>query len=111
MDVHAYATLAEADLEKLKYIEHSTEEVFIDVEAGRIRAHTKHGDQSIEAIASSDPRWLSILVEEVGEAAHELTYDATGSLRAELIDIITVATAWVAALDRESSDSETGEQR
>lgn len=75
---------------------------------GRLRAHEKHGAQGIESIPASDPRWLSILVEEVGEASHELTYDATGSLRAELIDIATVAVAWVAALDRESGGSCTG---
>lgn len=78
----------------------STESIAEEIREGRIRAHAKHGENSIEAIDASDPRWLSILVEEVGEAAHELTYDATGTLRAELIDIITVATAWVASIDR-----------
>lgn len=84
------------------HINLSTESVAEEVRAGRIRAHAKHGANSTEGIAANDPRWLSILVEEVGEASHELTYDATGSLRAELIDVITVATAWVAALDRDA---------
>lgn len=84
----------------MSYITDSTHEIATEVAAARHRAHDKHGDNSIEAILSSDPRWLSILVEEVGEASHELTYDATGSLRGELIDVITVATAWVAAIDR-----------
>lgn len=83
----------------------STERLAGLVVEQRLSAHRKHGENSIEAIGSSDPRWLSILVEEVGEAAHELTYDATGSLRAELVDVITVATAWVAAIDRDSSPS------
>lgn len=84
------------------HINLSTESIAEEVRAARMRAHVKHGANSIEGIAADDPRWLSILVEEVGEASHELTYDATGSLRAELIDIITVATAWVASLDRAS---------
>lgn len=84
----------------------STEMIGEEVRAGRLKAHAKHGANSIEGIAADDPRWLSILVEEVGEASHELTYDATGSLRAELIDVITVATAWVAALDREANRDE-----
>jgi hypothetical protein len=68
----------------------------------REKAHEKHGSNSIEAIPPIDPRWLSILVEEVGEASHELTYDADGSpasLRAELIDIASVVTAWISAID------------
>lgn len=70
--------------------------------AGRVRAHEKHGENSIESIAGNDPRWLSILVEEVGEASHEMTYDATGgkaALRAELLDVVTVGMAWISALD------------
>lgn len=74
-----------------------------EVVAGRIKAHEKHGENSIESVPSGDPRWLSILIEEVGEAAHELTYDAKGgSLRAELIDVITVATARVARIDADA---------
>lgn len=95
METHADATESN--------INFSTEAIAKEVRAGRIRAHQKHGANSIESVAADDPRWLSILVEEVGEASHELTYDATGSLRSELIDIITVATAWVAALDRQAA--------
>lgn len=86
----------------IRGIEHSTTLIALQVERARIAAHEKHGANSIEAIVPEDPRWLSILIEEVGEAAHELTYDSGGtlaSLRAELIDVITVATAWVAAID------------
>lgn len=71
-----------------------------EVEEARAKAKAKHGDNSIEAIEAGDPRWLSILVEEVGEAAHELTYDSTGSLRAELVDILAVSSSWLDALDR-----------
>lgn len=78
-------------------------ETFHEISRARIKAHEKHGENSIEAISPSDPRWLSILVEEVGEAAHELTYDATGSLRAELIDVLAVASAWVDSIDRDAA--------
>jgi NTP pyrophosphatase (non-canonical NTP hydrolase) len=84
-------------------ITRTTHDLAAEISRARLRAHEKHGENSIEAIDGSDPRWLSILVEEVGEAAHELTYDATGSLRDELLDIITVTTAWVAAIDRQKS--------
>lgn len=95
-------------------------ELFHEISRARIAAHEKHGENSIESIDPSDPRWLSILVEEVGEVAHELTYDAhrvdaysgeplppeeqheraRAALRAELIDLLAVASAWVGALDR-----------
>lgn len=78
----------------------STNRIATEVGQARWRAHAKHGAKSIEVIAPTDPRWLSILVEEVGEVAHELTYDADGSIRAELVDVLTVATAWIAAIDQ-----------
>ena len=74
--------------------------VLAEVLTARLSAHDKHGDNSIESIDPLDPRWLSILVEEVGEVAHELTYDSTGDLRAELIDVMSVVSAWIDALDR-----------
>lgn len=64
-------------------------------------AHEKHGDESIEAIEASDLRWLSILVEEVGEVAHSLTYDSNEGpqeLANELVDVMTVCSAWLDAL-------------
>lgn len=67
----------------------------------RERAHAKHGDNSIEAIPADDPRWLSVLVEEVGEVAHALTYDSGASpeqLAGELVDVLAVASAWLDAL-------------
>lgn len=85
----------------------STNRIATEIGQARIRAHAKHGAQSIEAITPADPRWLSILVEEIGEVSHELTYDADGDLRAELIDVLAVATAWVAAIDRHAAEKET----
>ncbi len=64
----------------------------------RERADLKHGENGIEQIPADDPRWLSILVEEVGEVAHALTYDATDAdLEAELMDVLAVASAWLSA--------------
>lgn len=81
----------------------SGREIAEEVARARIAAHLKHGENSIEAHPSGHPARLAILVEEVGELAHELTYDAVGgSVRAELIDVIAVAVAWVAKIDEES---------
>lgn len=80
-----------------------------EILGGRERAHTKHGENSIEAIDHADPRWLSILIEEVGELAHEQTYDAGGtidSVRAELVDVATVAIAWIASIDAATAQFE-----
>lgn len=79
--------------------------VWDEVQRARAAAHAKHGDNSIEAVPGGDPRWLSILVEEVGEVAHEQTYDSTGDLRAELVDVLAVASAWVDAIDRADGDA------
>lgn len=79
-------------------------EVSQEILRARERAHAKHGPNSIEAIPANSPRWLSILTEELGEAAHELTYDSGGdlqSLRRELIDLAAVATAWIEAIDHD----------
>jgi hypothetical protein len=64
----------------------------------REKADAKHGPNGIEQIPADDPRWLSILVEEIGEVAHALTYDATdASLDDELLDVLAVASAWLSA--------------
>lgn len=89
-----------------------------EIEQARAKAHAKHGENSIEGITADDPRWLSILTEEggetseaallawnallqarIGRVAHEQTYDATGDLRGELVDVLAVASAWLDALD------------
>lgn len=77
-----------------------------EIEQARAKAHAKHGENSIEGILPSSPRWLPILVEEIGEVSHELTYDSTGSLRAELIDVLAVASAWLDALDGKQREAE-----
>jgi hypothetical protein len=80
--------------------------VYRDVHAERERAHAKHGaaGNSREDQSWLDGEWLPILMEELGEAAHELTYDVgTGRrerLRAEMIQVAAMACAWVDAIDR-----------
>lgn len=74
-----------------------------EIEDARAKAHVKHGTNSIEGIAAGSPAWLAILMEEVGEVAHALTYDSGASvtdLRSELVDVLAVASAWLDALDR-----------
>jgi NTP pyrophosphatase (non-canonical NTP hydrolase) len=76
--------------------------IYREVQHARLKAHEKHGENSIEVEPASSPRWLAILVEEVGEIANALTYDGPkGNLRAELVDVLAVGSAWVAAIDRE----------
>lgn len=85
----------------------STHRIADEVYDGRVKAHAKHGDNSIEAVPGHDiARWLPILGEEFGEVCESLTYDKDpANLRAELVDLITVGTAWIAALDREREPS------
>ena len=74
-----------------------------DVQAARARAHAKHGHTeggSMEQMTPDRPAWLAILGEEYGEVCRALTYDGTSDLRAELIDVLSVASAWVDAIDR-----------
>lgn len=75
---------------------------FDEVALARMDADLKHGANGIEQLPPHSDKWLAILVEEVGEAAHALTYDSGDEfgdeLIAELIDIASVATAWIDAL-------------
>ncbi len=82
-------------------------EVAREILRARDAAHRKHGHTeggSMERMNFNRPAWLAILVEEVGEVARALTYDGKGDLRAELIDIAAVATAWIDSIDRSNSD-------
>jgi hypothetical protein len=82
-----------------KSIGASTARIAKEIASGRARAHQKHAENSIEGISATDPRWPTILGEEFGEVCHELTYDASGDVRSELVDVATVAVAWIAAID------------
>ena len=81
--------------------------VYDEVDAERIRAHIKHGanGNSREDAPWFDIEWLPILTEEIGEVAHELTYDAGSDgmrmrMRKELIQVAAMACAWVDSIDR-----------
>ena len=80
---------------------------YADVHRERQRAHAKHGaaGNSREDAHWLDREWLPILMEELGEAAHEITYDALpenlpARLRAELVQVAAMACAWIDAIDR-----------
>lgn len=77
--------------------------LYREVEHARYRAHEKHAENSIEVEPADSPRWLAILVEEIGEVANALTYDGKGDLRAELVDVLAVCSAWADAIDRSKS--------
>jgi hypothetical protein len=89
--------------------------VYADVHAERERAHAKHGaaGNSREDATWDNAEWLPILMEEVGEAAHELTYDVQpkpgeldgeagvkARLRKELVQVAAMTCAWIDAIDR-----------
>jgi NTP pyrophosphatase (non-canonical NTP hydrolase) len=85
-------------------------EVYAEIHAERERAHTKHGARgnSREDAAWSEREWLPILMEELGEVAHEMTYDVetlgrAQRMRAELVQVAAMAAAWIDAIDRSGS--------
>lgn len=80
------------------------------VQAEAIRAHLKHGDNSLLNPGMPWGLKLAALMEEVGEVAHELTYDqAVGPARGpdrdrlvkELLQVASVALSWVESLEGE----------
>lgn len=89
------------------YLADSTVEIAGEIVDERIRAHRKHRDHSMEAWPAVAPERYLILAEEVGEVAKEFN-DATVegrlidlvALRKELIQVATMAVAWVDAADR-----------
>jgi hypothetical protein len=81
--------------------------VWDEICAERIRAHTKHADTSMESMGVFSADRVAILVEEVGEVAREMNemrhHDRwrTEQLRKELVQVATMAVAWIAACDGE----------
>jgi hypothetical protein len=78
------------------------------IQAEATSAHLKHGEHSMLGPAYSSGDRLAILVEEVGEVAHELTYDQGGpgvgegrrdELVKELIQVAAMAASWVEYLE------------
>lgn len=78
------------------------------IQAEATRAHLRHGEHSMLGPHYSASDRLAILVEEVGEVAHELTYDQGGPgvgrfdkdrLVKELIQVAAMAASWVEQLE------------
>src|ERR1700733_4392890 len=78
------------------------------IQAEATRAHLKHGEHSMLGPNYSSGERLAILVEEVGEVAHELTYDQGGpavgegrrdELVKELIQGAAMDASWVEFLE------------
>lgn len=84
-------------------------ELWREILRARESAHLKHGANSIESVdpIAQAEKFLAILVEEVGELAHALTYDAVAGeewkrpkmIRAEAMDVAAVITAWLDGVD------------
>jgi NTP pyrophosphatase (non-canonical NTP hydrolase) len=77
---------------------------FADANDERIRAHKKHAasGQSAEQMPWSNPLWLPILVEEVGEVARALCdHEPLGRLRAEVIQVAAMALAYADAIQEQ----------
>lgn len=83
-------------------------DILNDIVNAASAAHDKHGDQS--ALYGTDDKAMRILAEEVGEVAHAMNEYALGNtrmreyykeLRAELIQVASVASTWVAKIDAE----------
>lgn len=83
-----------------------------EVDAERERAHRKHGATSMRNSAWDAHRRVSILTEEVREAARVLNdcehgihdeHSALPALRHELVQVAAMAMDWLAEVDRQLS--------
>lgn len=79
------------------------------IQAEATRAHLRHGAHSMLGPHYTPSDRLAILVEEVGEVAHELTYDQGGPgvgrfdkdrLENELIQVAAMAATWIEQLNQ-----------
>jgi hypothetical protein len=75
------------------------------------RARAKHGENTLDGALATDLTRLAALIEETGEVAELLTYDKdervhgahghAAQLRAELIQVASVALTWASILPAE----------
>lgn len=94
-----YEHLLELIFQTVVAINWTVGQMMESVEAGRLAAHAKHGDNSIEAKGGDETLfWLCCLGEEYGELADEA--DDFQRYQQEAVDLCTVAVAWLAALSR-----------
>lgn len=78
------------------------------IQAEATSAHLRHGEHSMLSPHYSNGDRLAILMEEVGEVAHELTYDQDGDrdkLVKELIQVAAMAATWVEFLEGNHAQS------
>jgi hypothetical protein len=73
--------------------------VLLEVRNEILRAHAKHGQESMLSPMHSNGKRLAILGEEFGEICRALTYDngSEANKREELIQTAAMAAAWVVA--------------
>lgn len=76
--------------------------VLSDIDGERGRQNAKWGEQN-----HTDPLWLAIATEELGEAAQEVLTEEFGTagnghgdLREELVQCAAVLVAWIECIDR-----------
>lgn len=72
------------------------------VQAEALRAHLKHGPNSLLSPTATPAQKLAALVEEVGEVGRAMTYDGDegpAHLVKELIQVASVALSWVESLE------------
>lgn len=75
------------------------EDIHREIDLARDKADIKWGERSLHLIADTNPFFaLGILTEEVGEVARGLIERDIENAKAELIDVLQVATAWLEAL-------------
>lgn len=79
-----------------------------EILAERESTHKIHGDKSPEETAWTSPMFLSVLTAEIGKVAkaiNDLRYTTNmphklaRELRAELLQVSALSTAWIAAID------------
>lgn len=79
-----------------------------DAEQERERAHAKHSAKgmSAEQMPWTDPFWLPVLVEEVGEVARAMCdREPARRVREELIQVAAMALAWADAIESAEADA------
>jgi hypothetical protein len=80
-----------------------SQETLDAIQAEATEAHLKHGSHSMMGRQYTSAERLVILVEEVGEVAHELTYDQSAEgLITELIQVAAMAATWIEYLTPEA---------
>lgn len=74
-----------------------------EVRAEVVRAHEKHGSESMVSSSSTLGKRLGIIGEEFGEVCRATTYDngSVAGLREELVQLAAMAVSWVHVIDRE----------